>query len=248
MPTILPISRKLSFFFLSARIWLFRFVFGNDIHTILSCVMNVDKIYYQHMPRNNVRHGLEGTRFCNVYRGIQARTGNPSELAYKNYGGRGIKNHWPTLLDFKNDMYASYLKHVEDFGEKETTIDRIDVDGDYSPENCRWATRKEQGNNTRANRIITYGGKTQNLTQWAEEYGLTTKQLHKRLDVQHKTMDEALFPVRNLRIYPYGDELLSLPELSERTGIKYATLYRRIVISNKPLELAISKKVKYGNS
>lgn len=51
-------------------------------------------------------------------------------------------------------MYVSYLKHVDEFGEKNTTIDRIDVNGDYSKENCRWATRKEQVSNTRRNRLF----------------------------------------------------------------------------------------------
>lgn len=84
-------------------------------------------------------------RFCT----IKARCNNPKNHKYKDYGGRGIKNLWESFEEFKNDMYESYLEHVEEFGIKNTSIDRIDVDGHYEKSNCRWATYKEQANNKR---------------------------------------------------------------------------------------------------
>lgn len=69
-------------------------------------------------------------------------------------------------------MYESYLKHCEEYGEKDTTLDRIDVNGNYCKENCRWATRKIQANNTRKNHYITINGEVKTLTQWVEFYSI----------------------------------------------------------------------------
>lgn len=93
---------------------------------------------------------------------------------YPDYGGRGI-----TVCDRWLDFTAFY----DDMGErpKGMTIERIDNGGNYEPDNCRWATPKEQANNTRRNRRITFNGETLNLTAWAERLGVTYGVLHWRL-------------------------------------------------------------------
>lgn len=98
-----------------------------------------------------------------------------SYSGYPNYGGRGIKicDRW---LSFKN-FYA-------DMGERPegTSLDRIDVNGDYCPENCRWATSVQQARNTTRVKVITYAGKTLCLSAWAEELGISRKTLLHRLN------------------------------------------------------------------
>lgn len=106
----------------------------------------------------NTKHWFEGTPFYRRYRDILSRCNNKNCKAYKNYGGRWIKCLWKNFEEFYNDMYDSYLEHCERFGEKETTIDRINNNGDYCKKNCRWATYKEQGNNTRMNIKTEYKG------------------------------------------------------------------------------------------
>lgn len=100
--------------------------------------------------RRNKRSG-EKERFYEVWSGIVKRTGNKKSLDYKYYGGRGIINLWQKFENFRDDMYESYLKHIKEFGEKQTTIDRINVNDNYYKKNCRWATRDEQAKNKRIN-------------------------------------------------------------------------------------------------
>lgn len=114
--------------------------------------------------------------WCTWY-GIKMRCENPNDPNFKNYGGRGIRlcNHWNGQNGFEN--------FVNDMGERPngTTVDRIDVNGDYSPENCRWATQKEQCNNQRKNVIVVYKGEQITLTQFCEIAGLRRKTLYSKI-------------------------------------------------------------------
>ncbi len=113
------------------------------------------------------KHGLYKSKFGGIFYGIRNRCTN-----HPRYAGRGIKNLWPSLESFRDDMYESYLEHVEKFGQHDTSIDRIDVNGHYCKENCRWATAKIQSNNRRDRKPITFNGQTKPLTEWCAELKL----------------------------------------------------------------------------
>lgn len=105
---------------------------------------------------------------------------------YDRYGGRGIKicAQWDDFKTFRADMgERPSIRH---------SIDRIDPNGDYTPENCRWATMKQQGRNRRNNRMLTYNGKTLCLSEWAERTGISLAALRCRLDICGYTTEEAL--------------------------------------------------------
>jgi len=122
------------------------------------------------------RHGLAGAPIYITWRGMKDRCSNTHRADYLYYGGRGI-----TVCDRWNDSFENFL---EDMGQppfEGATIDRIDNDGPYSPENCHWATRMQQQNNTRANRLLAYKGATMSLTQWARTRDMPVSRLRSRL-------------------------------------------------------------------
>lgn len=137
--------------------------------------------------RRNITHGMTGTRVFNIWVGMRKRCLNPKEPSYKNYGERGITicDEW---LDFNNFYEWAITNGYND----SLTVDRIDVNGNYEPTNCRWATHKEQANNTRRSRFITYDGKTMTLQQWSDETGINHMTLYDRIYKSGWTVGEAL--------------------------------------------------------
>lgn len=121
-------------------------------------------------------HGLCNTRLYKIFDGMKERCYNKNKSNYKYYGARGIQicDEWLT------DFIKFYVWATENGYKENLTIDRIDPNGNYEPDNCRWVTKLEQANNKRNNVHITYNGKTQTISQWCNELGLKNRIVYDR--------------------------------------------------------------------
>lgn len=139
-------------------------------------------------------------RLNSIYYDMKRRCYDSSNIDFKFYGARGITvcKEWLDSEMFDKRSSKGWLAFKEwalSNGYKEgLSIDRIDVNKGYSPENCRWITMKEQNNNRRNNHLITYKGKTQTMKQWSEELNIPYFCLSKRLSKLHLSIEEAFMP------------------------------------------------------
>ena len=123
-----------------------------------------------------MKHGFCGTRIYNIWKDMRRRCNCVTGAHYKDYGGRGIKvcRAWDDFMEF-------YSWSMENGYNEKLTIDRIDVNGNYSPNNCRWVSMKEQENNRRNNRLLEYNGQLKTVSQWAEIYNSSYRTIYRRL-------------------------------------------------------------------
>lgn len=139
---------------------------------------------------NRLTHGMSNTQIHKEWRGIKTRCYNQNDKNYNNYGGRGItmcENWKDNFLSFYE--YVSKLPHCGDVG---YSIDRIDYNGNYEPNNVRWADRITQNRNKRNNVNITFNGKTQCLTAWAYELNILKETLYQRIYKLNWNIEKAL--------------------------------------------------------
>lgn len=143
-------------------------------------------------PRKaNKTHGKSKTRLFRIYTGMKGRCYNQKNASYKNYGGRGIQ----ICKEWLDDFSVFYEWAVNNGYGDNLSIDRIDAEGDYCPENCRWATRKEQANNTRQNRFLEFNGETHTVKEWADIIGISEQTIRGRLREGWNTEDVLGLPV-----------------------------------------------------
>ena len=126
-------------------------------------------------PCYHTEHGMSQTLTYRVWISMRQRCNNPKAQSYEDYGGRGIKvcTRW-------NESFSNFL---EDMGPKpeNRSLDRMNNSGNYEKDNCRWATMKEQLNNTRFNRIVEIGGRKQTLARWTDEMKISRSTVQDRL-------------------------------------------------------------------
>lgn len=134
------------------------------------------------MNRQGERHSIYG-----VWATMLQRCENPNVSAYRNYGGRGI-----TVCNEWHDPQVFIEWALSNGWQKGLSIDRIDNDAGYSPDNCRWVTRKVQARNMRSNHLITFNGKTQTMVEWADELDISYGALESRINKLHWPIEHAL--------------------------------------------------------
>lgn len=143
------------------------------------------------LNRARATHGASRTKIYNIWLKMISRCTKALDPAYDRYGGRGIRvcDRWMSFENFFADMGDCPAGK---------SLDRIDVNGDYRKENCRWASHKEQNQNRRDNRMITFNGETLVLQEWARRLGITHSTLQERLSKW--TLERALTePAHNTR-------------------------------------------------
>ena len=133
---------------------------------------------YAVQKSNIVYHSKSSTRLYNIWRGIKERCYRPKHLRFDKYGGRGIH----ICDEWKNSFENFKIWAINNGYDESLTIERIDVDGNYEPNNCRWATNKEQQNNKRNNRRITWNGVIKTLAEWSDVVGIKKTTLKERLN------------------------------------------------------------------
>lgn len=200
-----------------------------------------------------INHGMKRTRFYNIWSGMVRRCENENDQAYPNYGGRGIKicGEWREFNGFKRDMYTSYEKHVKEYDEMNTSIDRIDFNGNYEASNCRWATRKIQAENSRQVKFYDWKGENLPLTEIARREDVNYRTLRNRFLYLGWTLEESVnLPIdsrkkdKNLKRYDIFGEQLSLAEISRKTNISRGTLQSRLEKQNMTIHEAVTKPIK----
>lgn len=121
-------------------------------------------------------HLQSGTRLYQIWQGAKKRCYDLNDTRYSNYGGRGIK----MCDEWKDDFTRFYEWAIQNGYSDELTIDRVNVDGNYEPNNCRWIDNKAQSNNRTTNIKITIGNATKTLTEWCEIFEVDYKKIHAR--------------------------------------------------------------------
>ena len=112
-----------------------------------------------------------------VYRAMLTRCYNPNSSEWKRYGKRGIK-----VCDRWREDYANFISDMGRRPNDDCQLDRINNDGDYAPDNCRWISAKENSRNKRDNVVLEYKGKKHTIIEWSELLGIKPKTLYTRHD------------------------------------------------------------------
>lgn len=173
---------------------------------------------------SHTKHGLTKSRLYMVWAIIKERCYNKKAPNFFDYGGRGI-----TMCDgWKNDFMAfhdwamanGYKEEVLPNGKNKWTIDRVDVNGNYEPTNCRWVTRQEQNFNKRNSRFLEFEGKKKHLFEWAKEYNIEFSALLYRLQCGMSIKEALTKPINKKRSKEEVKNLHSLVLNDICNGIK----------------------------
>ena len=194
---------------------------------------------------SNYKHGKYGTSIYKVWANMIQRCNNPDSSYYHRYGARGIKvcDSWLKFENFYKDMGDN---------PRGFCLERVDNNGDYCPENCKWVSPKEQARNRETSVEVTYNGKTQCIAAWEEELGFNHGTLWTRLYSYNWTIEKAMTaPVKETNRVPvtaFG-KTQSLTKHAKEYGLGLTTVQARLA-RGIPLEQALTmdKKIVWGSA
>lgn len=129
------------------------------------------------------KHGFAGTPFYQRWKSMIKRCYNKNDSAYKNYGKRGIGvcTQWFKFENFKNKMFSSFVLFEKQNGKNSATLERLDNNKNYCPNNCTWATKSQQSKHTSRIVYLKFKNKTLSVTDWAEKLGIKRGTIHSRI-------------------------------------------------------------------
>jgi hypothetical protein len=137
-----------------------------------------------------MKHGMYRAPEYRAWQKLRDRCYNPRSQRYGRYGARGIK-----VCDSWRDSFENFYQDMGPRPSKAHSIERINNDGDYSPHNCKWATRTEQNRNRSDNIMLEYGGESMTMTEWSRRFGIGAKTLELRLKAGWTTEKALTTPV-----------------------------------------------------
>lgn len=185
---------------------------------------------------NRRKHGMTGTPEYKAWQGLRDRCYNEDAEQYPNYGGRGVS----VCKEWLNSFEAFYA----DMGprpEKGYSIDRVDVNGDYEPSNCRWATGETQSNNKRCNKYFILDGERLTLSQIARKYKIPLATLTCRVYRDGLSIETAVAKKANQRLAHYNGVSKRLHEWAAELNIPYLKLYRHVTTVSPDLKELIGE-------
>jgi hypothetical protein len=171
----------------NVELWLCECLCGNfkvisgyslKIGRVLSCGCFKKEKYY---------HPAKDTRLYRIWKNMRTRCNYAFGDHYHRYGGRGIK-----VCSIWNSFNSFYVWALANGYSDELTLDRIDNDGDYCPENCRWVSRQRQSNNMSTNRILSLDGESKTTADWGRITGIPASTIYQRIFVLNWSIEEAL--------------------------------------------------------
>lgn len=185
-------------------------------------------------------HNMSDSRIYEIWRGMIRRCEDDKRKDYIIYGGRGIS----VCDEWKNSFNKFYNWSINNGYNDSLTIERNDVNGNYEPSNCRWATKEEQANNRRDNQFLTYDGKTQTISQWAKELNVNESTLRNRMQRGWSDEEIILKSIQSTHYITFNNETKSLRQWAIDTGISYSTLQSRLYKFHWDIEKALTMKTK----
>lgn len=154
-------------------------------HQVISCGCSIKQRLKSGL---HIKHGQTNTRLYRIWCKMKNRCYDSKCADFQYWGGKDIK----LCSEWKNNFNNFYDWAMNNGYKENLTIDRIDGNKDYCPDNCRWATPKEQANNTKRNRLIFYKNQTKTLAQWCDFFGMRYGLIRDRIDRYHWTFDKAI--------------------------------------------------------